>query len=40
MDDREENVDGALEMGLNAVHFTEGHQLAQDMEARGIHINY
>ena len=40
MDDREENVDGALRMGLNAVHFTEGHQLARDMDARGIHINY
>lgn len=40
MDDRQENVDGALTSGLHAVHFTHGHRLAYDFHKRGIRVNF
>lgn len=40
MDDRQENVDGALEAGLQAVHFTHGHRLAHDFHQHGIRVNF
>ncbi len=40
MDDRPENVAGAIEAGLHAVHFTHGHDLASDFHQRGIRVNF
>jgi HAD superfamily hydrolase (TIGR01509 family) len=38
-DDREENVVGAIEAGLDAVLFTSAAKLAEDLRARGITIS-
>lgn len=36
MDDRQENVDGAIESGIDAVLFTDAEQLRADLKERGI----
>lgn len=38
VDDKPENVAGALECGLDAVHFTGAPQLARDLANRGVEI--
>ena len=40
VDDRQENVDGAIKAGLDAVLYTSGQQLIKDLESRGVHANY
>lgn len=40
MDDRVENVEGARAMGIDAVLFTDGPQLARDLRLRGVKFNY
>lgn len=40
MDDRAENVEGARAMGIDAVLFTHGAQLAEDLRQRGLRFNY
>ena len=40
MDDRQENVEGALAAGIDAVHFTHGHRLAKQLSARGLRFNF
>ncbi|MHB8969322.1 MAG: HAD family hydrolase [Pirellulaceae bacterium] len=40
VDDRPENVDGALRAGLDAVLFSEPRQLAEDLRRRGVAFNY
>lgn len=39
LDDRQENVDGALAAGLDAVLFTSPQQLIADLDQRGIRLN-
>ena len=40
MDDRAENVEGALAAGFDAVLFTTAEQLAKDLRTRGVRFNY
>ncbi len=40
MDDRAENVEGALAAGFDAVLFTTAEQLAKDLRTRGVQFNY
>ena len=40
MDDRPENVEGALRAGFDAVHFQNARQLADELRARGVHWNF
>jgi FMN phosphatase YigB (HAD superfamily) len=40
VDDREENVEGALAAGLDAVRYTTTPQLVADLRARGLQFNY
>lgn len=40
MDDHIENVAGAKEVGITAVHFTSPHQLAADLRSHGVEFNY
>lgn len=40
VDDRQENVDGAIEAGMDAVLYTSVSQLVRDLESRGVEINY
>ena len=40
LDDRPENVDGAIAADFDAVLFTTVSQLAKDLAERGVHINY
>lgn len=40
VDDREENVRGAAQAGLDAVRFHTPQQLARDLRARGVRFNY
>lgn len=38
-DDREENVEGALKLGWQAVRFSSALQLANELESRGVSFN-
>lgn len=40
VDDREENVEGALQAGLDAVRFHTPRQLAAALRGRGVRFNY
>ena len=40
VDDRPENVDGALQVGLDAVRFEGARQLAEALRSRGVLFNY
>jgi putative hydrolase of the HAD superfamily len=40
IDDREENVAGALAAGLDAVHYTSASACAADLRKRGVEFNY
>jgi putative hydrolase of the HAD superfamily len=40
VDDRQENVDGALAAGIDAVLFTSARQCAADLKRRGLKFNY
>lgn len=40
VDDKQENVDGAVKAGMDAVLYTSVRQLVADLEVRGIEINY
>lgn len=40
MDDRLENVAGAIAAGIHAVHFVNGTQLAEDLRRHGVRFNF
>jgi putative hydrolase of the HAD superfamily len=40
LDDREENVIGARDAGLDAVHFSTPQALARELRQRGVEFNY
>ena len=40
VDDKQENVDGAIKAGMDAVLYTSVRQLVDDLESRGVQINY
>jgi HAD superfamily hydrolase (TIGR01509 family) len=40
VDDREENVVAARQVGIDAVQFTSAAQLAKDLRSRGVRFNY
>ena len=40
VDDHPDNVDGARRVGFDAVQFTNARQLADDLRARGVRMNY
>jgi len=39
VDDRQENVDGARELGIDSVLFTDANQLLADLRSRGVEMN-
>lgn len=38
IDDRKSNVDAAIEVGIDGIHFLDADQLAMELRQRGIRV--